>query len=377
MRFTLSKSCVLKLLETPCVYNMATDDLYELDEGSFEFLRNCSAGSGCISDDSDFLDYCITEGILTRGSNTPKEPVLVNSPLPSLRYLELQITDKCNLRCKHCYINDKTAGELPVDTIRYILSEFEEMQGLRLLITGGEPLLHSGFKEINGMLNDFSVRKVLFTNGLLLTGEALKSLSVNEIQISIDGLEQAHDSIRGRGTFRTALEAVKDAVSSGLDVSVSTMIHPNNLRDFDEMEKLFRSLGIKDWTVDVPCVTGSLLSNAGFRITPEEGGKYLKYGFGDGLHSSESGFSCGLHLMSVLSDGSTAKCTFYGDRASGNVSEGLRACWQRIQTPLLADLACDCEFIEVCRGGCRYRAEMLGDPLGKDPFRCALYKQYP
>ncbi len=39
----------------------------------------------------------------------------------------------------------------------------------------------------------------------------------------------------------------------------------------------------------------------------------------------------------------------------------------------LDKLKCDCEYIEACRGGCRYRAENFGDALGKDLYRCALY----
>ncbi len=39
----------------------------------------------------------------------------------------------------------------------------------------------------------------------------------------------------------------------------------------------------------------------------------------------------------------------------------------------LKDLECDCEYLEVCRGGCRYRAELIEGKSGKDPYRCMLY----
>ena len=110
--------------------------------------------------------------------------------MPSLRYLELQITDRCNLRCRHCYIGENVPKELSVRQITEILKEFEEMQGLRLMITGGEPLLHSSFDALNDVLPDFLIRKVLFTNGLLLNKDLLRRLNVDEIQISIDGLEK-------------------------------------------------------------------------------------------------------------------------------------------------------------------------------------------
>lgn len=375
MNYFLTKQSILKWLETPYVYNIKEDELYELDNESFKFLKNCQTGNGCSAEESEFTDYCIKEGILITEKNLLKRPPVIKSHKPSLRYLELQITDRCNLRCRHCYIGQKKDKELSLIRIRKVLSEFEEMQGLRVLITGGEPLIHSRFEAINEMLPRSFIRKILFTNGLLLSKKILTNLNVDEIQISIDGLENAHDSLRGKGTFKKTIGAVKNAINSGFEVSIATMVHPANLGDFDKMEALFRGLGIKDWTVDVPCISGKLEKHAEFQINHEEGGKYLGYGYGDVLHSSTSGFACGLHLMSVMADGRAAKCTFYADRDAGNAKDGLRECWQKIRPIKLSELKCECEHIEICRGGCRYRAELLGNPMGKDLYRCALYKE--
>jgi len=151
------------------------------------------------------------------------------------------------------------------------------------------------------------------------------------------------------------------------------MVHAGNLGDFDTMEKLFKSLGIKDWTVDAPCAAGRLRDNREITVSPEEGGKYLGYGYGGGIHATGPGYACGLHLMAVLPDGTAAKCTFYGDRAVGTIGEGLRTCWQRIRPIKLGSLDCKCEYLEACRGGCRYRAELLDHPQGRDLYRCSLY----
>jgi radical SAM protein with 4Fe4S-binding SPASM domain len=223
------------------------------------------------------------------------------------------------------------------------------------------------------MLPDFMLRKVLFTNGVQFKKERLRSLKVDELQVSIDGLEKAHDAVRGPGTFERSMQTVKLALDAGFDVSIATMVHTGNLGDFDALDTMFRSMGIKDWTVDVPCITGRLESNAGLQVSPELGGKYLGYGYGDGLHSSDPGYGCGLHLMAVMADGTAAKCSFYGDRGVGIVAEGLAACWSRIVPIRLAELACSCEYREACRGGCRYRAELLNGPRGKDLYRCRLY----
>ncbi len=381
MNYFLSRDSVLKLLEFPSVYKIKTDELYELDDISFEFLRQCTSETGCEGSDANFVDYCLKEGILTTERVCSRRPVLLTAPEPSLRYLELQITKTCNLKCRHCYIGEKEKDiakgtgerELNKDQIETILHEFEEMQGLRVLITGGEPLMHSQFREVNAVLPKFNVRSVLLTNGISLTSSILSGLNVHEIQVSIDGLEHAHDSLRGRGTFRSSLEGIRKALDKGFQVSVSTMVHAKNLLDFDEMETLFRGLGVKDWTVDVPCITGRLREQSEFQLGPAVGGKYLRYGYGEGLHTGAPGYACGTHLMAVMADGKTAKCSFYADRPLGRIEEGLRTSWQRLTPIKLDSLTCDCAFLSECRGGCRYRALLAGDELGKDFYRCQLY----
>lgn len=373
MRYFLSRVSALKWLEKPYVFHVQNDDLYELDHDSFSFLRECTSPEGCSTHDNNFLDYCIEEGIITEDRPSRERPPLIPSPVPSLRYLELQITDRCNLRCRHCYIKDAQHHELSVQQVRNILGELEQLQGLRVLITGGEPLLHSDFSAINSMLPDFFIRKVLFTNGLLLSKEQLRNLNVDEIQFSVDGMERAHDLLRGKGTFRKMMDALKMSRDHGFHVSVATMVHAENLNDFDAMDALFREMEVREWSVDIPCVSGISAADEQLWVTPEQGGTYLSYGFGKGLHSGASGYGCGLHLMAVLADGRVAKCTFYGDRAAGSIADGLRACWERIKPIPLSHLECDCEQLDACRGGCRFRAELLGNSLGRDLYKCRQY----
>ncbi len=146
MVYHLSPRAVLKWLETPSVYHISKDELYELDRESFQFFRRCSCDEGCSSKDGAFIDYCLEEGLITKGKNRLPRPPVESSPQPSLRYLELQITSACNLRCRHCFLGDPDNRELSPAAVYGVLKEFEQMQGLRVLITGGEPLLHTRFR---------------------------------------------------------------------------------------------------------------------------------------------------------------------------------------------------------------------------------------
>jgi len=243
-----------------------------------------------------------------------------------------------------------------------VLAEFENMQGLRLLITGGEPLMHSHFAEFNALLPEYAYRKILFTNGLLLNQNLLSELHVDEIQFSIDGMEHGHDALRGKGTFKKVIRSVEMALGSGMPASVATMVHRENRSEFDEMERLFRGLGIGDWIVDVPCLQGSLKDNDVLQVSTEVGGKLLDYGFGGGLHGGGEGFGCGLHLAAVLAGGEICKCTFYSGTPVGTIGKGLGDAWTRIKPVTLKSLECtrlSCGVIDECRGGCRFRASVI------------------
>jgi radical SAM protein with 4Fe4S-binding SPASM domain len=71
-----------------------------------------------------------------------------------------------------------------------------------------------------------------------------------------------------------------------------------------------------------------------------------------------------------LTNGQVAKCGLFSREAVGSIEEGLRNCWEQIPRITLNQLRCDCLEIEACRGGCRYRAKILGDLHDRDLYQC-------
>ena len=369
----LAPHCSLKRLEAPYLYDLENDELYELSQDAFNFLTKCSQGVHLPvkKEDEEFIHYCLSENLITlsekpvRGWKSSKP-----SPIPSLRYLEFQITDRCNLRCRHCYIGDGFHQDLSIRSISKVLDEFEEIQGLRLLLSGGEPLLHPHFWEINEMLRDYLFRSVLLSNGTLITKETARKLRVHEVQISLDGTREGHDSIRGEGTFEKAIRAIDELQEVNIELSVATMIHRRNLKEFDALATLIQSKGIKEWNIDQPCLDGRLKNNQALLVPPSEAGRYLQYGFGGGYHVSGGDATCGAHLCAVLPSGMVAKCGLFSGEPVGSIDEGLRVCWDRIPRILLTDLDCTCRILKECKGGCRYRAQQYGGSSKPDLFQC-------
>ena len=375
----LAQDFILRRLESPVAYDTGKDELYELDEEAFSFLKECN-GRNPVSDitktgDEDAIRTMLDEGMirLTEGDEYRmiKSP---DSPVPSLRYLLLNITNRCNLSCRHCYLGDPGKKDINAGILEKAVSQFDEMGGLKLMISGGEPLLHPAFQELMEMLNLYELRIVVLSNGTLIEEKTADKLSayVDEVQVSIDGIH-SHDLLRGKGSFEKAMRGIKNLKMAGVPVSVATMVHKFNTCEFDRMQELFTDIGIISWSVDVPCITGRLEENKEYMPDLKEAAVYLKYGFGSGAHESSGNYTCGSHLCAVSPDGSVSKCGFFESEPSGTVDD-LHRSWEELCGKMLFTLdklECrECELINECKGGCRFRAKQYKGLLAPDPLMC-------
>ncbi len=372
----LENSISLKRLEEFYAFNKVTDELYEIDERACDFLSKCDGARkiAITEPDQPFIDFCLEEKILSAlNTHALKREIKVykNNATPSLRYLELLITGNCNLNCKHCYIDRSNSAELSLDIITNVFEEFESVGGLRLMVSGGEPILHKDFKTINRVIGGYDFRSILLTNGVLLNKYIINELNFNEVQISIDGLRGTHDQIRGEGCYDKALKSMELLLEAGIDVSAATMILKDNVEELDELGDILTRLGVRRWEVDVPCA----LNGEDVFMDYETAGKYFKHGFSSGLYNSAEGYACGAHLVAVTNTGKVSKCSFFADHPVGDVSDGLLNNFKRLKKIKLDELECDCSFVEECRGGCRYRAFLSGGINKKDIAKCGFYLQ--
>lgn len=137
--------------------------------------------------------------------------------LERLETLWLQLTGRtCNLACGHCYsgshpLNDQMAF-MTYDEVRRHCEEAYRLGLRRIVLTGGEPMLHGGVSEIISMARHFAP-VVVMTNATLLTPHHLFKLKHTddglfpvEFHVSLEGCTQtAHDRIRGEGSFDKTL----------------------------------------------------------------------------------------------------------------------------------------------------------------------------
>lgn len=150
-------------------------------------------------------------------------------------FLMLSITNRCNLKCEGCWVEQtRPVQELSLEQIHGIINTSEKYDSRFFGILGGEPLLHPEIFRIFECHPQTYFQ--LFTNGTLLTEKCcarLADLGNVTPLISIEGLE-TESTIRrgGSDTFSRSVSSLEAAAKTGLFCGVAASI---NRRNFDEL----------------------------------------------------------------------------------------------------------------------------------------------
>ncbi len=163
------------------------------------------------------------------------------------------ITRTCNLRCVHCYSDSMAAkypGELDWDQMRAVVRDLAEYQVPSLLLSGGEPLIHSRFFDLVDLATDAGLKLTISTNGTLITPQKaarLKAANVAYVGISLDGIGPVHDEFRRKeGAFKGAVEGFRACHEVGqktglrLTLTRHTVSDIERILDFIEAEEIQR-----------------------------------------------------------------------------------------------------------------------------------------
>lgn len=175
-----------------------------------------------------------------------------------LRYLFIEITQRCNLACRHCGSDcrrEPAENELSSDDwvkfFAYLGRTFDR-KTLMLVVTGGEPLCHPELPRLLAAMRDNGLPFGVVTNGWALDArqvEILMSHGLKSITVSLDGLEAQHDALRGRkGSFARVVRAINLLVAARVPrFDVVTCVHPGNITQLPEVSALLQRLGVPAW----------------------------------------------------------------------------------------------------------------------------------
>lgn len=158
--------------------------------------------------------------------------------LDHLKECWFHLTSRCNLTCAHCLFasSPHSTESLAPDLLQKGLAEAKELGCNLFYFTGGEPFIYPDFADIlRRLLQDPQVHVVILTNGLLLDKHLALLTELPKarlhLQISLDGLAEHHDSLRGPGTFKR-LMAVLDLLNEHhFSLTLSVAVNKINVQD--------------------------------------------------------------------------------------------------------------------------------------------------
>lgn len=173
-------------------------------------------------------------------------------------FVQWHLTERCNLRCRHCYQEGKFSEELSSAEIGEVVEEIAEMIQAwsetydisftpSFNVTGGEPFLRRDLFEILETMGRKGFDLYLLSNGILIDrekAERLSQLGVKGVQVSMEGPEKIHESIRGKGSFSASLGGIDHLLTAGLKVTLNTTLSKINAPYLEEMAALANSLKV-------------------------------------------------------------------------------------------------------------------------------------
>lgn len=289
-----------------------------------------------------------------------------------------------------------------IDGATEMFSAWEKEHGIQVSpsihFTGGEPFLYPGLWEVIAYSREKGYGVAMMSNGSLITKEAAKktsSLGVSDIQISLEGPPDLHDSIRGKGSFVQMTRGVDELIQAGNRVSANVTLSRLNADKIEETVHVARSMGFYGigFSRVVPCGRGRglldrllspfelktayqkvvSLNNPSFEVTSGDplAGTFSALAPSPGCNLTLSGCSAGFSGITVTSDGSVMPCRRIGLVAGNLKRKPLREIWA--SSRLLWQLRnrenyhgkCgSCSFWPSCRG-CRAVAYNYSVAKGK------------
>lgn len=335
-------------------------------------------------------------------------------------FVQWHLTERCNLRCRHCYQEGVSREELPLSAILNTIDEIDEMIKAwsesyemafspSFTVTGGEPFLRSDLFQILSAMQQKGFDLSLLSNGILIDREKARQLSrlgIKGVQISLEGPEKVHESIRGRGSFSATLAGVGHLVAQRIPVTLNMTLSRLNATFIADMAILAQSLGVSrlGFSRLVPSGRGTALMDQFLsreevrdlyeKIFPK-GFENLQIVTGDPVASQMDepepdedlgsvplgGCAAGVSGLTLLSDGTVFPCRRLPVSIGNVTRDSLRELW--VSSPVLESLRdkskyqgkCgQCKRWAACRG-CRaiaYAASRSGhDFLAEDP-QCFL-----
>ncbi len=214
-----------------------------------------------------------------------QEGLQLSRPLMKVpKALDIDITAKCNLRCKYCSHFDSpgVVEDLPTEEWLRFFKELRDCTIMNVTLAGGEPFLRKDFQCILQSIIDNKMRFSILSNGSLINDEIAAFISssgrCNSIQISLDGSNSdMHDVFRCNGSFSKALEGIRILRKYHLTFAVRVTIHRHNVHELESISRfLLEELQLRRFSTNEASHLGTCRNHANdIQLTIKENTKAM------------------------------------------------------------------------------------------------------
>ena len=165
---------------------------------------------------------------------------------PTLFKLQLDITQACTERCRHCYVPEYNPLFLPFEKICEIIDEFREMNGLMITLSGGECMLHPDFDKIVRYIRSKDCTVAVLSNLTLCDNKKIEVLKEADavVQVSLYSMTPSvHDEVtRRKGSWHETIDAIIRLRMADIPLKISCPCMQINYHDYPAVIKFAESL---------------------------------------------------------------------------------------------------------------------------------------
>lgn len=185
---------------------------------------------------------------------------MIKEKLEKYFTLQWHVTAKCDQRCKHCYLFDKSykkeiENELSYQECIKVIDDFERTLKVwnikgRISFSGGDPLLRKDFLKLAGYARKKNIDIVILGNPYHInnkTARKLKKLGISRYQISIDGMQKKHDFFRRPGSFKDSVRALKCLKKHKIKTAVMFTLSKANAEELIKVIRFVSKLGVDEF----------------------------------------------------------------------------------------------------------------------------------
>ncbi len=194
----------------------------------------------------------------------------------------LYVTERCQLRCGHCYMGDRLERGLTLefDKAAQIMTYCRRLGGEYITFLGGEPTLHPALPEMVDFALGAGYRQVMInSNGLLeRTIDRIAPEKLHYISFSLDGATaEVHNRIRGAKTYEKTVRCIRATVAAGYAVRLITTISKINIHEAAPMLELADELGVQMLNFHLFSEEGRGIGNPDWSLSPQEWIDFYEY----------------------------------------------------------------------------------------------------